>query len=113
MHGHRKSPCAGNPLESGKEWRGALEGRSETWLGDYHTQRCAYPTISPVQGWSEPRVREGLQACGNQVVDRRRARNHEHEQKREQEERDHSAHPCKQERLIVREAYYKQPEQSL
>jgi hypothetical protein len=25
-----------NPLESGKEWRGTLEGWSETWPGRYH-----------------------------------------------------------------------------
>src|ERR1700722_13018265 len=113
MHGHYWYPCVSKPLESRKEWRRTLEGRSETWSRSYNVKKFANPTISSVESWSEPGRREGLQAVGNDAVDRRRTRNHEHEQDSEQEEGDHPAHPCQNKRLTGRKADYEEAEQLL
>jgi hypothetical protein len=102
-----------NPLGSGKERRRALEGRSEAWPLGYQERKPNRPIIPTVRGWRHPRSRKNSQACRNNSVDCRRPRNDEHEQDGEQKKRDHPAHPCKQQRLVIRKAQYKQAEQLL
>jgi hypothetical protein len=97
MHGPSKETRTGNPLELGKEgWR-TLEGRSETWPRRYLERKHRNPTLSVIQGCSDPRRREGIQAGDDVATNCWRAPHHEHEQKGQQEEGDHPAHTRKQE----------------
>jgi hypothetical protein len=110
---HPKGRHTLNPVGLGKEWRRALEGGSEAWTSGYREGKPKKPMIPTVRDWRQPRPRKNSQACCDDSVDCRRPCNHEHQQDSEQKKRDHPAHPCKQQRLIIRKAQYKQAEQIL
>src|ERR1039458_8185801 len=100
-------------MESGESRRGALVKKGETWPWSCDEQRNANPTVSAIQDWCNPRQRESLEAGGDRVVDRWRVRNHEHQQASQQEEGNHPAYPCYQDRLMVRKTQHKQAKQLL
>lgn len=111
MHGHQEmAPCSCRPLQLGKDGRGPLEGRSETWLASRHVQGCKNPEIAAIEKRRNPGKRKRIEECGNGTADFRHTRHHKCQQGGEQQERDHPADTCEQKRLIVREAQYEQAE---
>jgi len=85
MHGHQEmATCSCCPLKLGKDGRGSLEGRSETWLSGRDVQRRKNPEAAAIEKRRNPRKRKRLEEYSNRTADFRRTRYYKCQQGGEQ-----------------------------